>query len=169
MREKGLTPIVTLNHLTLPIWVSTPPSRFKKKLWQKILPSPLKYLPLAEPVPSDPYWNSLRGWENEATVRHFIQYISKVVSELKHEVDYWITLGEPVASVVGGGYLSGVFPPGFFLDGNRTKKALHNLIEAHVQAYDKITEIDNVDIDGDGCPKHVGLAHLNDGSQSCKI
>jgi beta-glucosidase len=109
---------------------------------------------------SDPYWSSLRGWENEKTVEHFIQYISKVVSELKHEVDYWIPLGEPVASIVAGGYLSGLFPPGFFLEGNRAKRVLHNLIEAHIQAYDKITEIDDVDGDGDGYPKKVGLAHL---------
>jgi beta-glucosidase len=160
IRDKGLTPIITLNHLTLPIWISTPPSRFTKKLWQNILPSPLKDLPFSDPVPNDLYWNSLGGWENDETVEQFIQYVSKVVSELKHEVDYWITLGEPVGSVVAGGYLSGLSPPGFFLDGNRTKKVLHNLIEAHVQAYDKITEIDDVDSDGDECPKKVGLAHL---------
>jgi beta-glucosidase len=160
MRDKGLKPIITLNHLTLPLWISTPPSRFTKKLWQNILPPPLKDLPFSDPVSSDSYWNSLRGWENEETVEQFIQYISKVVSELKHEVDYWITLGEPVASVAAGGYLSGLFPPGFFLDGDRTKKVLHNLIEAHVQAYNKITEIDDEDSDGDGCPKKVGLTQL---------
>ena len=40
------------------------------------------------------------------------------------------------------------------------KEALHNLIEAHIQAYDKITELDDVDTDGDGLPKRVGFAHL---------
>jgi beta-glucosidase len=160
MRDKGLRPIITLNHLTLPLWILTPPSRFTKKIWQNILPSPLKDLPFSDPVSNDPYWNSLGGWENDETVEQFIQYVSKVVSELKHEVDYWITLGEPVGSVAAGGYLSGLFPPGFFLDGPRTKKVLHNLIEAHVQAYNKITEIDDVDSDGDGYPKKVGLAHL---------
>ncbi len=160
MRDKGLIPIISLNHMTLPLWISTPPYRFYKKVWQKLLPSPLRDLPLSDPVLSDSYWNSLRGWENEETVEQFIQYVSKVVSELKHEVDYWITLGEPVASVAAGGYLSGLYPPGFFLDGDRIKKVLHNLIEAHVRAYDKITEIDVEDSDGDGCPKKVGVAHL---------
>ena len=160
MRDKDLTPIITLNHLTLPLWISTPPSRFSKKVWQKLLPSPLRDLPLSDPVRSDSYWNSLGGWENEETVEQFIQYVSKVVSELKHEVDYWITFGEPVASIAAGGYLSGLFPPGFFLDGERTKKVLHNLIEAHVQAYNKITDIDDEDGDGDGYPKKVGVAHL---------
>jgi beta-glucosidase/6-phospho-beta-glucosidase/beta-galactosidase len=160
MRNKGLRPIITLNHLTLPLWISTPPSRFTRKLWQNLLPSPLKDLPLSDPVSNDPYWESLGGWENKETVEQFVQYISKVVSELKHEVDYWIPLGEPVASVAAGGYLSGLFPPGFFLDGNRIKKVLHNLIEAHVQAYNKITEIDDIDSDGDGYPKRVGVGHL---------
>ena len=59
-------------------------------------------------------------------------------------MDYWITISEPVASIIGGGYLAGVSPPGFLLDGRRTKAVLHNLIQAHVQAYEKITEIDDV-------------------------
>jgi beta-glucosidase/6-phospho-beta-glucosidase/beta-galactosidase len=79
MQARGLRPIITLNHLTLPLWVSTPPSRFMKKLWQNILPSPLKNLPFSDPVPNDPYWNSLGGWENDETVERFIQYVSKVV------------------------------------------------------------------------------------------
>ncbi len=32
MRERGLTPVVTLNHLTLPLWVLTPPIEFTKKI-----------------------------------------------------------------------------------------------------------------------------------------
>jgi beta-glucosidase len=31
MRGMGLNPIVTLNHITLPLWVLTPPTEFKKK------------------------------------------------------------------------------------------------------------------------------------------
>jgi hypothetical protein len=49
---------------------------------------------------------------------------------------------------------------GFFLDGRRAKVALHNLIEAHVGAYDKITELDDIDADGDGISKRVGFGHL---------
>ncbi|MFZ1878188.1 MAG: family 1 glycosylhydrolase, partial [Nitrososphaeraceae archaeon] len=84
------------------------------------------------------------------TVDAFIKYVSKMVNEFKDIVDYWITLSEPVASVVGIGYIAGIWPPGFVLDGGRAKIALHNLIEVHVQAYDKITAIDNIDSDGDG-------------------
>src|SRR5438874_10173388 len=64
-----------------------------------------------------------------------------------------------VASIIGAGYIAGLWPPGFLLDGNRAKNVLHNLIEAHVQAYDKITSLDNVDADRDGISKMVGFSH----------
>jgi beta-glucosidase len=160
MRDMGLTPIVTLNHFTLPLWVLTPPSRFKKIIGQHLLPSPLRDVPLGDPPSTDPYWNSLRGWENYSTVEEFIKYVVRVVSELKDQVDYWITMNEPVASVVGVGYIAGLSPPGFFLDGKRAKIVLHNLIEAHVQAYNKINTLDDIDADGDGVPNRVGFAHL---------
>jgi len=157
--EAGLTPVITLNHLTLPLWVLTPPSKFTKKIGQGLLPSPLRDLPLADPPASDPYWKSLRGWENEETVKEFIKYVAKVVEELRDQVDYWVTISEPVASVIGLGYIAGLWPPGFLLDGNRAKKVLHNLIEAHVQAYDKISLLDNIDADGDDISKIVGFSH----------
>lgn len=115
MKSRGLIPIIALNHLTLPEWVLTPPSEFKSKFYQYFLPSPLRDLPIGEPPLSDPYWQSLRGWENYKTVEAFIRYVKRVVEYLKNDVDYWITLGEPVASIVGGGYLAGIYPPGFFL------------------------------------------------------
>jgi beta-glucosidase len=160
MRDMGLTPVVTLNHFTLPLWVLTPPSRFKKIIGQHLLPSPLRDAPLGDPPSTDPYWNSLRGWENYRTVEEFIKFVTRVVSELKNQVDYWITINEPVASIIGVGYIAGLSPPGFFLDGNRAKIVLHNLIEAHVRAYNKITALDDIDADGDGFPSRVGFAHL---------
>jgi beta-glucosidase len=160
MRKRGLTPVISLNHVTLPLWALTPPKKFTKKMGQSLLPAPLKDLPLANPPPSDPYWKSLRGWENNETVKEFIEYTEKVVLELKELVDYWITLGEPVSSIIGGGYISGLWPPGFFLDGDRAKIVLHNLIVAHVQAYDKISALDDTDADEDGFASRVGLSHL---------
>jgi len=159
MVEIGLTPVITLNHLTLPLWVLTPPTKFTKKIGQGILPSPLRDLPLADPPQSDPYWKSLRGWENEETVQEFAKYVAKIVEELRANVDYWVTISEPVAAVICAGYIAGLWPPGFLLDGKRAKKVLHNLIEAHVQAYDKISLLDNIDADGDGIPKIVGFSH----------
>jgi beta-glucosidase len=160
MKERGLIPVVTLNHFTLPLWVLTPPSIFTKRIGQQLLPSPLRDAPIGYPHSTDLYWNSLMGWENYRTVEEFVKFVERVVSELKDQVDYWITINEPVASVIGVGYIAGLSPPGFFLDGNRAKKVLHNLIEAHVQAYNKITDLDDIDADGDGLPKRVGFAHL---------
>src|SRR6185436_4821183 len=116
-------------------------------------------LPLGEPSQSDPYWKSMRGWENQETVNMFISYVQKVVSELKDLVDLWITINEPLGVILGG-YMAGIYPPGFFLNGKRAKKALHNLIEAHVGAYNTISDIDDEDADGDGISKQVGFAHL---------
>jgi beta-glucosidase len=160
MRESGLTPVISLNHATLPLWILTPPSKFTKKIGQNLLPSPLKDLPLADPPSTDPYWKSLRGWENTETVKEFIKYVERIVLELKDQVDYWITIGEPVASLIGGGYISGLWPPGFFLDGDRAKTVLHNLIETHIHAYDKITALDDIDADGDAFASRVGFSHL---------
>ena len=47
----------------------------------------------------------------------------------------------------------------FYLMVKRAKKALHNLIEAHVLAYDKIKERDDVDSDADGKTSLVGFSH----------
>jgi beta-glucosidase len=157
--EKGLKPIITLNHLTLPLWVLTPPSRFAKKLGQGLLPSPLRDIPLADPISTDPFWKSLRGWENYETVKEFISFVGNIVQELKDQVDFWVTIGEPVASIIGLGYIAGLWPPGFLLDGNRAKKALHNVIEAHILAYNKIKEIDDVDADNDGITNLTGFSH----------
>ena len=51
--EKDLIPIVTLNHITLPIWILTPPTEFKKRIFQFFLPSPYSDIPLSEPHSSD--------------------------------------------------------------------------------------------------------------------
>jgi beta-glucosidase len=159
MQDRGLKPIITLNHLTLPLWVLTPPSKFVKKLGQALLPSPFKDIPIADPMSSDPFWKSLRGWENYQTVKEFTRFVGNIVQELKSQVDFWITIGEPVASIIGLGYIAGIWPPGFLLDGNRAKRVLHNLIEAHILAYDKIKELDDVDADGDGITNLTGFAH----------
>ena len=160
MRERNLTPIVTLNHLTLPLWISTPPTHFKGKKFQKFMLHPIRDLPLGDPKDLDPYWKSMRGWENIETVNMYAKFVERIVTELKDQVDYWVTINEPVATIIGGGYLAGIFPPGFFLDGKRASNAMHNLIEAHVKAYDIISSVDDMDADGDGIPKQAGFSHL---------
>jgi beta-glucosidase/6-phospho-beta-glucosidase/beta-galactosidase len=108
MRSKGLNPILTFNHITLPLWILSPPISFKKKFGQILLPSPLKEMPLHDPIENDSYWKSLRGWENSKTVEKFIEYVARMTLELRDLVDYWITITEPVSSIIGGGYISGL-------------------------------------------------------------
>ena len=160
MRERNLIPLVSLHHATLPLWVLTPPQEFLRRMGQNLLPRPIKDLPLGDPLPSDPFWKSLRGWENDETVARFIRYTERIVLEFRELVDYWITIGEPIATIIGGGYISGLWPPGFFLKGKKARTVLHNIIEAHIQAYNKITALDNMDADGDGFTSKVGFTHL---------
>ena len=163
IRDTGLTPIITLNHLTLPLWVLTPPIQFAKKIDRSLgslIPTALAEVPLSDPISDDPFWNSLQGWENNRTVNEFVGFVEFVVRELKDLVDYWVTVSEPVAAVLYMGYIAGLWPPGFIFDASRAKKALHNLILAHVLTYDKISTLDDVDADGDGVSKFVGFSHL---------
>ena len=140
-RKRGLEPMVTLNHMTLPSWVLTPPRES----------SILSAIGLPTAVEDDRFRASLRGWESEATVQAFVQYVAFVATRFKDKVKYWVTLNEPVGSMIGVGYIGGIWPPGFNLDGARAKQAYLNLIKAHVRAYNQIKEID-----GDS---EVGLVH----------
>jgi beta-glucosidase/6-phospho-beta-glucosidase/beta-galactosidase len=61
MVEKKLTPIVTLNHMTLPLWVLTPPEAHDL---------------LGFAIPDAGFKDSLRGWEEEITVKAFEKFIN---------------------------------------------------------------------------------------------
>ena len=41
-KEKQIIPVITLNHFTLPLWVLTPPTNFRKRLYQYFLLSPIE-------------------------------------------------------------------------------------------------------------------------------
>lgn len=130
--EKGMMPIVTLNHFSLPRWALTPPvTLFGNE--------------------DDGFKKSLGGWENPDTVSAFARYVRFVVGQFRDVVRYWITVNEPI-SIVGFGYLAGLWPPGFVGPEERARKVLFNLIEAHVQAYDTIKSLT-------GKGSMVGIAH----------
>ena len=132
LRARGMEPVVTLQHLSLPAWALTPPVRSHK----------LGPLPISSG--SDPgFRRSLRGWESEATVEAFARFVTRVVPALRDAgVHYWLTLNEPAGSVVGLGYVAGIWPPGFVLAGRRARAAHLNLLRAHVRAYDAIKACD---------------------------
>jgi len=128
MHKRGLTPIVTLHHFTLPIWELMPPQT-------------VCVVAPCGGSPDDGYISSNQGWDNPATVTDFVDYVNHVVPVLKDLVDYWLTVNEPVASQVEAGYVGDVWSPGFLLDGPRSKAALFNLVSAHARAYDAIKAI----------------------------
>ncbi|MGI0059706.1 MAG: family 1 glycosylhydrolase, partial [Nitrosotalea sp.] len=135
--QNGMIPILTLNHVTLPKWVLTPP-RFTLLL-------------------DEDFEMSLKGWETCDTVNAFVKFVKFVVPKFMDLVKYWITINEPVGSVMGAGYLAGVWSPGFnvlteFLKESNAKNVLFNLIDAHVRAYDAIKSLA-------GDESKVGIAH----------
>jgi beta-glucosidase len=123
----GLRAVVTLNHLTLPLWVCTPPTTGT----------------LLEADRADKgFQASLRGWENMQTVAAWLDFVELAVRKLAPAgVHDWITLNEPVGSMVMVGYVAGVWPPGLSLD-LWARAAYGNLMRAHVQAYDLIHSLD---------------------------
>lgn len=109
MRERGLEPIVTLNHVSLPLWVCTPPVASK--------PSPF-WLP--DVAAEDHDYRNHRGWERGNTVDAYEDFVEVVLDKLADRVKYWITLNEPT-SMATIGYLGGIWPPGFSLEGKKAR------------------------------------------------
>jgi beta-glucosidase/6-phospho-beta-glucosidase/beta-galactosidase len=141
MRERGLEPYVTLSHLTSPQWVLTP-SRTTKNFGLFV-----------ETYDTDPgFAASLRGWENPATITFYAAFVDMVVAALAPAgARYWLTLNEPVGSVVGAGYFASVWSPGFLGDYARGKNVYFNLLRAHVTAFRTIMARDP--------SAQVGFAH----------
>ncbi len=80
------------------------------------------------------------GWQSREIVHYFNRFVDKTVRYLNSEVNFWITLNEPMVYSTTS-YLTGEWPP--------QKKSplayyqvVNNLINAHRTAYDMIKEID---------------------------
>jgi len=76
------------------------------------------------------------GWAKKCAIEYYLGYVDFVIENLGGEIDYWITLNEPLIHVFNG-YIRGIFPPA---KNNIFKafKAFNNLAEAHKRAYEKI-------------------------------
>jgi beta-glucosidase/6-phospho-beta-glucosidase/beta-galactosidase/lysophospholipase L1-like esterase len=121
LESRGLTPVVTLNHLSLPQWVLTPPRTL-------------------QPVPDPAFLASLGGWSGPKTVDAFARFAELVADRLGDRVRHWLTVNEPVGSTVGVGYIAGMWPPGLTGQGGLAREAHFNLIRAHIRAYDAIKQ-----------------------------
>ncbi len=140
IRERGMTPVVTLHHYTLPIWIHQP-------------------VACHEDLDACEH----RGWlDRERIVREIAKYAGFVAREFGGEVDHWVTLNEPMAVLLPG-YLrpSGQRsnPPAVRGQFDATKTSLRAMIEAHARMYDAIEEGDTDDADDDGRSAFTGLVY----------
>ncbi|MCA9774131.1 MAG: glycoside hydrolase family 1 protein, partial [Myxococcales bacterium] len=141
LADRGITPILTLQHFTLPQWVLDP------RVDGDNVPFP-----------------SLGGWASRETIDEFVEFVQLIACDpvFASRVDYWIPINEPVVLTILG-YLVPLFPPSFpgrtlqqgFAD---MFEPLRNLAYAHAAAYDAIKACDTVDADGDGVAALVGVA-----------
>jgi beta-glucosidase/6-phospho-beta-glucosidase/beta-galactosidase len=128
LRAAGIAPMVTLSHFALPDYLAD----------------------IAKP--SEP-----QGWERPETSDLFVEYTKRMAARFGKDVDWWITLNEPL-NVVLAGYIQGSFPPGVVLDVNRAFTAARAEARVHARAYDAIHAADTIDADGDGKAAWVSFA-----------
>jgi len=101
LRKRGIEPMVTLWHHSLPTW-----------------------------------FENEGGWEKEENIKYYEEYVSFVLKNLSDEVDFWLTMNEPMA-YISCGYISGKWPPAK-QDISKVKPLFSNLVQAHKRAYEII-------------------------------
>ncbi|MFZ5472291.1 MAG: family 1 glycosylhydrolase [Myxococcota bacterium] len=140
LKDRGLAPLVTLNHYTLPAWLHDTVGCHQ-----------------------DLAACTDRGWlDRPRAVREIAKYAGFAARELGDLVDRWATLNEPFAVVLPGYLLPSaerVNPPVVRLRFDEAKVVLGSMIEGHARMYDAVQDNDRVDADGDGKPSEVGLVY----------
>ncbi len=91
---------------------------------------------------TNPLWiRDKRGLKSKKIVKYFGRYTEKIVSSLKDEVKFWITINEPKI-YTGHSYFKGAWPPqekslfSYF-------RVINNLINVHKKAYKIIKSINS--------------------------
>ena len=119
----NITPLVTVNHYTMPIWVHD-----------------------GVACNADLATCEADGWVTGERIQPLIAlYAGWVAKEFGGEVDRWATLNEPFATTLSGYLAPGEdrsAPPGLFLSADAVVASLTNQIEAHAKMYDAIVEHD---------------------------
>lgn len=137
MRAKGLEPLVTLNHYTMPLWVHD-----------------------GKACHQDPNGCTARGWMDESTITEIAKYAAFCAREFGDLVDVWATLNEPLALPLSGYLQPGADrsnPPGVSMKAKAAKTVTMNLIVGHARMYDAVKAADTIDADGDGKASQIGL------------
>ena len=144
MKARGITPVVTLNHYSFPLWIHNGVACHK-----------------------DPLGCTERGWlDADRLLPELAKFSGFVAQEYGGEVDWWATINEPFAVIVPG-YLmltpDRTNPPGISMTTNSDwdvsfiTTVILNMIVGHARMYDAVHTHDTVDADGDGAAAQVGL------------
>jgi beta-galactosidase len=139
MKARGITPLVTLNHYTLPEWLHD-----------------------AVGCNQDLARCERRGWLEPEAILEIAKYAGFVARELGGEVDRWATENEPLAIVIPGYLQPTEFrsnPPARTLALAEARAVMIALIRAHAGMYDAVKAADTQDADGDGRASEVGLVY----------
>jgi beta-galactosidase len=146
LRKRHLTPFVTLNHFTLPLWIHDPIATRAA-----IQPFGLNGLPS--------HFDDPAGWLDSGTTPEFAKYAAYLGWKYGDLVDLWAPINEPLV-VATSGYLTlpglGSFPPGVF-NFPAVIATVLNMVEANAAAYDALKAWDRVGADGDAPAARVGL------------
>ena len=140
MKARGLTPLATLNHYTLPLWIHDGVGC---------------HVDFANCSP--------RGWhDRERTVTEVAKYAGFIAKEFGADIDHWVTLNEPFAVLLPGYLLPSeerTNPPAVLFQTEAARVVMMALIEAHARMYDAIHLGDVVDANGDGAAAEVGVVY----------
>lgn len=138
MRARGLEPLVTLHHYTIPLWLHD-----------------------AVTCTLDFDACQARGWlDRERMVAEIAKYAGFAAREFGGQVDLWATLNEPFAVIISGFLYPSeerTNPPARMLDADGARTALLGMIEAHARMVDAVRDNDVLDASGDGSACRLGV------------
>ncbi len=82
-----------------------------------------------------PQWlEDMGGWENEVSVKHFVEFTELVFREYGSRCKLWVTLNEPEGFAYCG-WVLGMHPPGKKDNYRKLTTVMSNLLRAHTEAY----------------------------------
>jgi len=140
LRARGMHPLVTLHHYTLPTWIHDAVACHK-----------------------DLSTCSPRGFlDRERTVHEIAKYAGFVAREFGADVDTWATLNEPFAILLPGYVFPSAErsnPPAVSFAFAEAKEVFVALVEAHARMYDAVRANDLEDADGDGSAADIGVVY----------
>lgn len=150
LRARGLEPMVTLNHFSLPLWLHDPIAT--RDAFAGVDP-------FNGEVPAG---IERSGWLDPVIIGEFAKLAAYAGAKFGDQVDLWCTINEPVVVLVNGfvnvAGVGGNFPPGV-ANFAAILRAIPNLVAAHARAYDALHATDLRDADGDGTRAAAGVVH----------